>query len=130
MVRIFNKKLANLSLLPEKSRKQVVENAPQQMVKLPEAAQTVLVEKLADQAAKQAGSKLSTYIAPKSLAWWAGVASILIGIAPLFGINQQLVGGVGEIFNYLLGGGASSPSQFVILGLGLIGIRAKLSRLI
>lgn len=126
----FNKKLASLSGMPEKKRKRAVENAPESAVKLPKAAQEVLLEKLADQAAKQAGSKVTTYFMPKSLTWWAGVGAIAIGIVP--GVFPALKGVevLGEVINYMTDGNAATPGQFIVLGLSVIGIRAKMSRLI
>lgn len=132
---MFNKKLKNLAPLPEKKRKKVVEEQPHQPVKLPAAAQVVLTEKLADQAAKQAGSKITTYFMPKSFTWWVGVAGTALGIAKAAGLNHPAFGAVADVIGALTDGGTginsgAAPATLIVAGLGLIGIRAKMSRLI
>ncbi len=67
------------------------------------------------------------YIRPKSMTWWAGVFSIGIGIAMMAGAGGW-ANEFGVLISMLSGGGDSSPAAMMGLGFGLIGIRAKLSR--
>ena len=67
------------------------------------------------------------YFQPKSLTWWAGVASIVVGAAQMVGLQHAAYGMVGELVQTLTGGMlGSSPAQMIVGGLGLIGIRAKM----
>lgn len=69
----------------------------------------------------------SKYFQPKSLTWWAGVASVIVGIAQMAGLQHAAYGVVGELVQTLTGGTlGSSPAQMIVGGLGLIGIRAKM----
>jgi hypothetical protein len=76
---------------------------------------------------------MNTYFQPRSLTWWAGVGAVAIGLAdaampllapeagPLARTAAEVVGA--------LAGTESSPAALILLGLGLIGLRAKLERL-
>lgn len=76
-------------------------------------------------------SQLQSYIRPKSLTWWMGVLSVAIGIAQV--ATPGLPGWAGELGKLvaLLTGGVvgQDPVQYMLIGLGLIGIRAKLERI-
>ena len=65
-----------------------------------------------------------SYYKPKSLTWWAGAASIAIGV---LGVLRPDAGPISEIMGALLGADGS-PASLIALGAGLIGIRAKLER--
>lgn len=69
-----------------------------------------------------------SYFKPKSLTWWSGLVSILLGLFMMANQSYQL-GEVAKVIVALLGGGEASPSGMIILGSGLIGIRAKMERL-
>lgn len=68
------------------------------------------------------------YFRPRSLTWWAGVSSVLIGATsialPLSDVSNEL----SRLVAILSGTGDSSPAGLICLGLGLIGIRDKLER--
>jgi hypothetical protein len=76
---------------------------------------------------------MNAYFQPRSLTWWAGVGAVTIGLAdavlpltapeagPLVRVAAEVVGA--------LAGTESSPAALILLGLGLIGLRAKLERL-
>ena len=65
-----------------------------------------------------------SYYKPKSVTWWAGAASIAIGV---LGVLRPDAGPISEIMGALLGADGS-PASLIALGAGLIGIRAKLER--
>lgn len=54
---------------------------------------------------------LGDYFKPKSVTWWAGVGSLIVGGVLYFG-----------------GGDADTALQMLATGAGLVGIRAKLGR--
>lgn len=73
---------------------------------------------------------LKSYVQPRSLAWWAGVAMVGTGGAMMAGLDHPAFGQVALLLNMMTGGsGAVVPAQLVFAGLGLIGIRAKLERM-
>lgn len=67
------------------------------------------------------------YFRPQSLTWWAGICSVATGIASMAGAGQW-TSDIGSLISLLAGGADSSPAGLIFLGLGLIGIRDKLSR--
>jgi len=68
------------------------------------------------------------YFRPKSTAWWGGVGLIALGIAQISCRDCQL-SEASQIMTAVLGGADSSPVGSILFGLGIIGIRDKLSRL-
>ncbi len=74
-------------------------------------------------------NKLASYFHPTSLTWWAGVIAILIGGAEALGFAHPSLGVFGQVLAALTGGGDASPVGLITLGAGLVGIRAKLSRI-
>ena len=67
------------------------------------------------------------YFKPKSLTWWSGVAAVGVGFAMAAGLKHPSLGAVGQLLAALSGSDAS-PASLIVLGTGLIGIRAKLGR--
>lgn len=73
--------------------------------------------------------KLRSYLDFDSVTWWTGMAAIVLGVLQAAGVNHPSFGIMAEVLNSLNGGTfAASPAQLIVLGLGLIGIRAKLER--
>lgn len=73
---------------------------------------------------------LKDYLQVKSLTWWTGVSAIGIGAAKASGMNAAILGHAGDVISIVAGMGAGTPpAQLIVLGLGLVGIRAKLQRL-
>lgn len=73
--------------------------------------------------------KLKPYFQPRSLTWWAGVGMIATGAAMMAGLNHPAFGQVAVLLNLMAGNaGAVVPAQLVFIGMGFIGIRAKLER--
>lgn len=68
------------------------------------------------------------YFQPTSVTWWAGLASILLGVAQIGGLDNAQWGQVAIILSSLYGGIDASPANLIVLGIGLIGIRDKLER--
>lgn len=68
------------------------------------------------------------YFKPTSLTWWAGIASVLTGVALIFYPASYATNQFGAVLIALTGGYGSDPNPSVLIytGLGLIGIRAKL----
>lgn len=69
------------------------------------------------------------YLQPKSLTWWAGVLSIIIGALMLAKPQSAVLPELAQVLSALLGGYGASPASMIVLGFGLIGIRAKLEGL-
>lgn len=69
------------------------------------------------------------YFRPKSLTWWAGLASLTIGIMQLAGVGAW-ANELGRVIAILSGGQDASPAASLVLGLGLIGIRDRLERVL
>ncbi len=65
-----------------------------------------------------------SYLLPKSFAWWTGAASIAIGA---IGVLRPDAGPLSEVMGALLGADGS-PVSLIVIGSGLIGLRAKLER--
>jgi len=76
---------------------------------------------------------MSTYFQPRSLTWWAGVGAVTVGLAdaamPMLAPEAgPLARTIAEVIG-VLAGTDSSPAALILLGVGLIGLRAKLERL-
>lgn len=68
-----------------------------------------------------------SYVRPKSLAWWAGVALIAMGFVAMF-VPSNPVTMLSQVLAALVGTADASPVGLILGGLGLIGVRAKLER--
>ena len=68
------------------------------------------------------------YLRYKSLTWWTGVVSTLLGMAQLLGIDNPNYGTIASFISALTGGVDTSPAGLIVIGLGLIGLRDKLER--
>ena len=71
---------------------------------------------------------LSSYFLPASLTWWAGILAVALGILSMTGWHEEQVSQIGVVLATLYGGHASSPASLILLGLGLLGFRAKQER--
>lgn len=72
--------------------------------------------------------KFKSYINPGSLSWWSGIVAIALGTASAFGLDHPALGEFSKVIAALTGGTDASPAGLILLGTGIIGIRAKLSR--
>ena len=73
---------------------------------------------------------LTPYFQPKSLTWWSGVSMVLVGGALMAGLDHPAFGQVAYLLSLMAGNSANVvPAQLVFMGLGFIGIRAKVERL-
>lgn len=72
--------------------------------------------------------KLKSYFNPGSLSWWSGIVAIILGTVSAFGFDHPAIGEFGRVIAALTGGTDASPAGLILLGTGIIGIRAKLSR--
>lgn len=72
------------------------------------------------------GTNMLKYLIPKSLSWWAGTLSVVLGFAMMFSDWAQL-SSLAEILNQVNGGNDPSPSGLILTGLAVIGLRAKLN---
>jgi hypothetical protein len=78
---------------------------------------------------KKAWLKFKSYIHAKSLTWWTGFSSILLGISQWI-TDNPILHSLSEVVNTVGGGvGMASPASLIVLGLGLIGIRSKLEKM-
>jgi len=68
------------------------------------------------------------YVHPKSMTWWAGVASIATGAAKIAFATSVPFAELGHLVSLLAGTGDSSSAALIYLGLGLIGVRDKMER--
>lgn len=69
-----------------------------------------------------------SYFRPASLTWWSGVLAVLTGIAAMVMPDSYGVTEFGRLLAMFAGSADASPASLVFLGLGLIGVRAKLER--
>ena len=69
-----------------------------------------------------------SYFRPGSLTWWAGVLAVLTGSAIMVMPDSFALTEMGRLVAMFAGSADASPAALVYLGLGLIGIRAKLER--
>ena len=67
------------------------------------------------------------YFRPKSLTWWGGITSILLGITALVCVTCDL-GEVSRLMTMLLGGADTSPAGMIMLGIVAIGLYDKQTR--
>ncbi len=112
--------------------KAAIEATPSLPVQLPPAAENILKDKLVDIAAKTVvQGKIATYFKLTSITWWAGAGMVAVGALKGFGLADPRVDFVGEVLSIATGGvTGTSPALLVGAGLGLIGIRARLSRML
>jgi hypothetical protein len=68
------------------------------------------------------------YILPTSLTWWAGVFSILTGVASLLLPDTGTLSDLAQVIASLSGSSDASPAALIALGLGMIGLRDRLER--
>lgn len=69
-----------------------------------------------------------SYFRPRSLTWWSGILAILTGVASMALPHHLGVTEFGRLLAMFAGTGDASPAALVYLGLGLVGLRAKLER--
>ena len=69
-----------------------------------------------------------SYFLPRSTAWLAGVGAIATGLAMMFMPDSFALSEIGRLIVMFAGGDDASPAGLVFIGLGLIGLRAKLER--
>ncbi len=68
------------------------------------------------------------YFRPKSLSWWSGILLIAFGAAQLgFKDNIQFAE-ISQFLTLMSGGTDASPAMMIFTGLGVIGLRDKLTR--
>lgn len=68
------------------------------------------------------------YLQPTSLTWWAGVLACATGIGAMLLPGYGALPHLAQFVALLAGSGDASPAGLVFLGLGLIGLRARLER--
>lgn len=75
-------------------------------------------------------SKLRSYFLPTSITWWGGVGLIALGVAQAFGYGNSLAVSTGsDVLATLLGGATGSPPAVnILLGMSIVGWRAKQER--
>jgi drug/metabolite transporter (DMT)-like permease len=71
--------------------------------------------------------RLPSYIRPMSLTWWSGVFAFAVGVLVMVDAGSW-AGDLGQLVAILSGGSDASPAALMALGLGLVGVRAKLER--
>lgn len=71
--------------------------------------------------------RITQYFQPTSLTWWAGVFALALAFAQIMWPESARVEGIGNILAQLTGNGDASPAGLITMGLGLIGIRRKLT---
>jgi len=69
-----------------------------------------------------------SYIRPTSLTWWSGIVAVLLGVLSMALPESIAFSELGRVVALLAGAGDNSPAGLILLGTGLIGIRAKLER--
>jgi hypothetical protein len=68
------------------------------------------------------------YVQPRSLTWWSGVVAVLLGVLSMAIPESMALTELGRVVATLAASGDSSPAGLILLGTGMIGIRAKLER--
>lgn len=71
---------------------------------------------------------MTSYFRPASLTWWAGVLAVLTSVASMALPYHVGVTEFGRLLAMFAGTADASPASLMFLGLGLIGLRAKLER--
>jgi len=71
---------------------------------------------------------MTSYIKPKSLTWWSGVALVSTGGAMMVVPDSYFLSEFGRLLSLFAGGADASPAMLIFTGFGLIGIRAKMER--
>lgn len=66
------------------------------------------------------------YFQPKSLTWWSGVLSVTLGVLMMVMPENLALPELAAVLNAFMGGAGAAPANMIVLGLGLIGVRAKL----
>lgn len=74
---------------------------------------------------------LKQYWHPKSITFWGGVLSLLCAFAQMAGFTHPAWGHIAQTLTLLTGGAITqaAPAQLIAIGLGLLGIRAKLGEI-
>lgn len=76
---------------------------------------------------------LKQYWHPQSISMWGGILSLVTGFAQMFGLSNPVWGHLAQLMLLLTGtpvpSGQSPPIVLIALGLGLIGLRAKMEEL-
>jgi drug/metabolite transporter (DMT)-like permease len=67
------------------------------------------------------------YLRPRNLTWWAGVASLVLGVALILWPSSELTE-IGRVIALLVGAADASPAVLIVTGLGLIGLNDKFER--
>lgn len=68
------------------------------------------------------------YLRLKSLAWWAGIGMVGLGVL-MIACTTCDMGEIAGAVSVLAGSGDASPGGLILFGLGLIGLRDKLERI-
>ena len=68
------------------------------------------------------------YLQPTSLTWWAGVLACATGIGAMVLPDTGGLAHLAQFLALLAGTGDASPAGLLFMGLGLIGLRARLER--
>lgn len=68
------------------------------------------------------------YLHPRSLTWWSGLFACLTGVLALTLPADGRLDELSRLVALLAGSGDASPASLIFLGLGLIGLRARLER--
>lgn len=69
-----------------------------------------------------------SYFQPGSLTWWSGIFSVILGVASMALPESMALTELGRVIAMLAGSGDASPASLILLGTGMVGIRAKLER--
>ena len=69
------------------------------------------------------------YFQPKSVTWWSGLLSVVLGLLMLARPDLEAAGQIATVLSALNGGADTSPAGMILLGAGLIGLRDKLERI-
>ena len=68
------------------------------------------------------------YFRPGNLTWWAGAASVLLGVLLLFLPDNVQVSELGRAVVMISGGKDVAPAELLVIGAGLIGLNDKFAR--
>lgn len=74
-------------------------------------------------------ARLKTYFLPKTLTWWIGLLAVALGLLMVLQPDRSAdLGPLAVVIAGLVGASDASPVNLILMGLGLIGIRAKMER--